>query len=132
MKIKKGSCMCGEVQFECSGEPFSFSLCHCTMCQKFSGGPFGAFVGVKKKDFKYTQGENTITVFKSSDWASRAFCSKCGSSLMYLYHEAPENCFVGAGAFDDELGIKPKRHIFVKDKCNWFDITDNIEQVQRF
>lgn len=36
--------------------------------------------------------------------------------------------FISAGLFDDELGIKPRRHIFVGDKCSWFDITDNIPQ----
>lgn len=131
-EVKKGSCMCSEIQFEYSGAPFSFNLCHCTMCRKFSGGPFGSFLGLKKADFRYTAGEDLITVFKSSDWASRCFCSKCGSSLVYLSHKNPDNYFVAAGIFDDELGIAPKKHIFVKDKCEWFTIADDIPQIERY
>lgn len=131
-QIKHGSCMCGEIKFEYLGSPFSFSLCHCSMCQKFSGGPFGSFIGVKKEDFKFTAGEEAITEFHSSDWASRTFCSKCGSSLMYLYHEMNDSYFVSAGMFDDDPEIRPQKHIFVKDKCPWFKITDDIPQVEKF
>jgi len=129
---KKGTCMCEGIQFEYTGTPFSFNLCHCKMCQKFGGGAFGSFIGLKKENFKYIQGKDLETVFTSSEWASRAFCSKCGSSLMYLYHEMPDSLFVSAGLFDDDPGIRPKRHIFVKDQCSWFEITDSIEQIEKY
>jgi hypothetical protein len=131
-EAKKGSCMCAGVQFEYTGTPFSFSLCHCQMCQKFSGGAFGAFVGLKKNDFKYSKGEELVTEFKSSDWASRTFCSKCGSSLMYLYHEMTDSYFVSAGSLDDDPEIRPDKHIFVKDKCQWFNIIDDIPQIESY
>lgn len=131
-KVFKGSCMCGSIQFEYIGEPFSFNLCHCKMCQKFSGTSFGAFIGVNKKDFSYTSGKGYITIFESSDWASRSFCSKCGSSLMYLYNEKPDAYFVSAGLFDEKIDFKPEKHIFVKDKCNWYEILDNIPQIERY
>ena len=130
--IKKGSCMCGEIKFECKGTPFSFSLCHCKMCRKFSGGPHGAFMGVKVEDFTYTVGESLVKVFTSSDWAKRSFCSQCGSSLMYLYNDWPDKYFVSAGLFDDDPGIKPQKHIFVKDKASWFDIKDDLEQIEKY
>jgi hypothetical protein len=47
-EVKSGSCMCGNVQFEYIGTPNRFSLCHCKMCQRFSGGAFGAFVNVNR------------------------------------------------------------------------------------
>ncbi len=130
--LKKGSCMCGGVKFEYTGTPFSFSLCHCTMCQKFGGGAFGSFIGLKKADFKFSEGEELVTEFKSSDWASRTFCSKCGSSLMYLYHEMNDSYFVSAGLFDSDPEIRPAKHIFVKDKCSWFEITDDIVQIEKY
>lgn len=131
-KVFKGSCMCGEIQFEYTGKPFTFSLCHCKMCRKFSGSAFGAFIGIKKVDFEYTKGAELETIFSSSEWASRAFCSKCGSSLKYLYHEMEDSIFLSSGVFDDEPDIAPSRHIFVKDKSEWFSITDELPQIEKY
>jgi len=131
-KVNKGSCMCGEIQFEFSDTNCSFNLCHCQMCQKFSGSAFGAFFRAKKETFKFIKGEDLEKIYPSSDWASRAFCSNCGSSIRYIYHEKPENVYLSAGLLDGKTELKPVRHIFTKDKCQWFDITDNIPQVEKF
>jgi hypothetical protein len=101
------------------------------MCRKFGGNAFGSFVGIRKSDFKYIKGEELLKIFRSSEWASRAFCSICGSSLMFLYDKTPDSYDVSAGAFDSGLDSRPTRHIFVKDKCSWFDITDDLEKVQK-
>ena len=53
---------------------------------KFNGGPFNAFVGCKKDNFKY-KGKQLETIFPSSKWANRSFCPQCGSSLMCIYHK---------------------------------------------
>jgi hypothetical protein len=42
-KIHKGSCFCGEVQFEVSGEPAGMGYCHCESCRHWSAGPVNAF-----------------------------------------------------------------------------------------
>ncbi len=38
-KIHKGSCFCGGVQFEVSGEPAGMGYCHCESCRQWSAGP---------------------------------------------------------------------------------------------
>lgn len=130
--IKKGSCLCGEIQFEYIGTPFSFNLCHCKMCQKFGGGAFSSYIGLNKEKFKYIKGGKLEKVYISSEWASRTFCSKCGSPLRYIYHDQPESIFICAGLFEGDPGIKPNKHIFVKDKCEWFEITDILPQVEKY
>ena len=124
--------MCNGIQFEYHGDFSSFSLCHCKMCQKFGGGAFGSFVSLKKSKFNYNKGEQLVKIFNSSAWASRAFCSKCGSSLMYIYHEMPDTLSLSAGLFDDDLEVKPSKHIFVKDKCSWMDINDSLAQIEKY
>jgi hypothetical protein len=42
-KTLKGSCFCGEVQFEVSGEPAGMGYCHCESCRHWSAGPVNAF-----------------------------------------------------------------------------------------
>ncbi len=45
----KGSCLCGKVTFEISGEPSSLSYCHCSRCRK-AAGVFSAVVIGKADD----------------------------------------------------------------------------------
>lgn len=130
--IQKGSCLCGKVQFKYSGPLSDFSICHCTMCQKFSGTAFGTFIGLKKDHFVYTSGEDYVTLYDSSSWSSRAFCKHCGSSLMYIYHKMPDTLSVSAGLFDNPLPVKPSKHIFVKNKCNWLELKDDLPKLSTF
>lgn len=121
-----GSCVCGAVTYEIKGTPKQINICHCKMCQKFSGSAFGSFMRVMSEDFTLTKGKETV--FESSPWAKRTFCSKCGSSLRYINNEKPEYKFVATGTLDTDPGIRPKKHIFVKDKADWYEITDHIPQ----
>ena len=129
--VKKGSCLCGGVRFEYRGAFLDFDLCHCSMCRKFCGDPFGAFAGCAKERLKRIRGKELETVFPSSARASRSFCSRCGSSLMYIYHKSPDRVFVSTGLFDGPLGARPGRHVFVQDKCGWFDVADGLPQCGR-
>ena len=124
----KGSCLCGSIQFQINNTPKQINLCHCKMCQKFSGSAFGSFMRVHKEDFLVTQGQDLETIYDSSDFAARAFCSKCGSSFRYINKEAPDLIFVAAGCLDDHPGIEPRHHIFVKDKAPWYDIDKKFPQ----
>jgi hypothetical protein len=33
-----GSCLCGQINFELRDEPLTFYVCHCTNCQRRTGG----------------------------------------------------------------------------------------------
>lgn len=124
----KGSCLCKKIKFEISTSPKQINLCHCKMCQKFSGSAFGSFMRVETSGFKITEGKEFEKIYNSSDFAARAFCSECGSSFRYIYKESPELTFVATGCLDDDPQIKPRHHIFVKDKAPWYEINSNIPQ----
>ena len=78
-----GGCQCGAVRYALYAEPTNPHVCHCRMCQKASGGYFGAFAGVALADFAWEQG--TPGVFKSSELAERGFCRDCGTPLSFRY-----------------------------------------------
>ena len=44
--LHTGGCQCGAVRYALYAEPTNPHVCHCRMCQKASGGYFGAFAGV--------------------------------------------------------------------------------------
>ena len=47
----KGGCQCGAVRYRLDATPGG-NICHCRMCQKAGGGPFMAFGGVPRGDFR--------------------------------------------------------------------------------
>ena len=76
-----GGCQCGAVRYRFSARPDDVSLCHCRMCQKATGGMFGAFAGGRIETFVITRG-NPGT-FRSSASVERGFCPQCGTPLTF-------------------------------------------------
>lgn len=79
--ILKGSCLCQAVRYEIYAEPSQVSNCHCAMCQKQHGAPYGTYLSVKKSDFNYISGEENLICFNSSSTIQRKFCGVCGSNI---------------------------------------------------
>lgn len=127
--MKNGSCLCGAVKFEISGELRPVLSCHCGQCRKTSGH-FWAATQVSVDGLKIVS-EETLTWFRSSDWAKRGFCSTCGSSLFWKMDE--ENYIsVAAGSLDGPTDLETKAHIFMEDKGDYYEINDGAEQLAKF
>ena len=77
-----GSCFCGAVTLEVSGEPEAMGYCHCRSCRSWSGGPVNAFSLWKPEAVKVTAGKANVAVFKKTPLSERTYCSKCGGHLM--------------------------------------------------
>lgn len=99
-KTKTGSCLCGAVEITIS-EPIKkdVSACHCGMCRKWTAGTFYSIHGGKEADIQF-KGAESIGRYRSSDWAERAFCKECGSSLFYHSFE-DDQCYVSADLFSE-------------------------------
>ncbi len=78
------------------------------------------YAGVESEEFTL-KGEEHVTAYRSSDWAERAFCSKCGSCLWYVFLPTGNRTFL-AGLFDLPEGMEIKQQIFVDEKPDWYDL----------
>ena len=117
--------MCGAVSFNAVGMSDEFSACHCKMCQRWTGS---FFKGVSVATEKLTiSGQKNITVFKSSNFAERAHCSKCGSAIWWRMTTGPHvgNTSVALGLLDDTDGITLKREYFVDYKNSTNVLSDD-------
>jgi hypothetical protein len=114
-----GSCLCGAVSFQISGEFESFFLCHCKYCQKDTGSAHAANLFSSNAILNWISGEDQINNFKlPSTRHAKAFCSNCGSALPNLQMNG-KLLVVPAGSLDSPIRIKPNAHIFVSSKANW-------------
>ena len=125
--MHRGSCLCGAVTFEVSGDLPPPDACHCSQCRKQSGH-FFASTDVPRSALSI-QGSESITWFRSSEKVQRGFCSACGSSLFW---DPMERDWIGVamGAFDSPTGTKLRIHIYVADKGDYYDISDGLPQNQ--
>ncbi len=116
----KGKCLCGAVEITLTDAHKEIDVCHCSMCQQWVGSMYAGI----ECDGSNVIGEESITTYASSDWAERAFCSKCGSSLWYKFKPTGARTFL-AGLFDLPNNMPIKQQIFVDEKPDWFDIAQD-------
>jgi hypothetical protein len=114
-----GGCQCGAVRYEWVEPPEYASVCYCRMCQKASGQPFMAFTGGKREHLRFTHGEPSV--FKSSSFATRGFCSACGTPLTYRIIESG-NISVTICSLDDPEAMRPTSQDGIEGKVSWINM----------
>lgn len=117
---RTGGCACGAVRFEAAEPFFAVGSCHCTDCQKISGGGPNYVALVPKAALTVTKGEPKLheKAGDSGKTVKRAFCGECGTPLWSL---PPEGPFfpVKLGAFDDAAGLAPQMQIYTSSAPAW-------------
>jgi hypothetical protein len=126
-KVTSGGCLCGAVRYEIKGPLRNVVNCHCSMCQKLHG-VFGAHSKALKKNITITNG-NGLGWFKTSEVAQRGFCRECGSSLFWEPFNLDATGII-AGSLDGPTGLQTMGHIFVSEKPDFYEITDENPQFQ--
>ncbi|MBF0287102.1 MAG: GFA family protein [SAR324 cluster bacterium] len=118
--ITKGSCLCGEVQYEIQGPLKMFQYCHCSRCRKFTGSAHASNVFVPPNQFKWTEGDNSIGRYEMPDakYFATCFCKKCGSSLPWTV-QGGKNIVVPAGTLDDDPQLRPVHNAFWESRAPW-------------
>ena len=122
-----GSCLCGVVRYEITGEIKRVTHCHCSMCRKAHGAAFGTYGTLLHTDFRFTAGEHAVATYRSSSSVIRTFCDRCGSTLQwYSETSEPEWMGIALGTLDTPLDQPIQKHIFTASKASWYQINDGL------
>ena len=124
-----GACLCEEVAFDVlrsDDYPASseMGMCHCTTCQRWSGGPGVPFLAIPPEHLKVIRGQELIGRYRGLGRSVRSFCRRCGSSL---YTDAGHMYYVSAGVLRG-LEQTASFHIYVADKAAWDQIAGDAPQ----
>ena len=79
----EGGCFCGRIKFCSNTAPSSCSMCHCRMCQRWTGAPAAMTANFNLDDLEWI-GDEPET-FATSSILDRQFCRDCGTSIGYRY-----------------------------------------------
>jgi hypothetical protein len=129
----RGSCLCGGVSFEVSGDFKGIVKCHCSRCRKGRSAAHCNNLFIESPEFEWLSGRDLVACFAVPD-AQRfqnCFCRICGSIVP---RREPDRArlAVPAGSLDTDSPVGEGLHIFVGSKAPWYDITDEHEQHDTF
>ncbi len=103
----EGHCLCGAVRLRVADHDPRIGACHCRMCQRWSGGLFLSFTASQ------VEVEGEVARYRSSPFAERAFCPRCGSHLwMRDTGTADASYDLMPGLFDEAAGWPMRSEIY--------------------
>ncbi|GAW14233.1 hypothetical protein ANO14919_036320 [Xylariales sp. No.14919] len=129
--MPKGSCMCGAVRFELTGEPLGTFICHCAPCRKYAGANGSANLIVEPEHYRQT-GE-------IRNWARKGisgqdvvydFCATCPTVIVVRAESMGGRLVLKTGLLDSVADIQrlsPKVELFVKDRIDsWCERSSDV------
>ncbi|PYI09641.1 hypothetical protein BO78DRAFT_427311 [Aspergillus sclerotiicarbonarius CBS 121057] len=135
-EVVSGSCLCGGIQYEITGQPMKRILCHCDNCRKVSGSCFTANSFLTPSQLHIKTGESLIQSYKDTKVASgnvlnRRFCRVCGSPV-YITSSAHEGTIVvPSGTLDGEEARtwKPEEEFFCKSRREYLPALEGTKRL---
>jgi hypothetical protein len=103
-----GGCLCGDVRFVASGQPWRVGLCHCMDCRKHHGALFHASAIFPQQSVAIS-GE-------VRDYAGRCFCPRCGSSV---FSRSADEIELSLGALDAPDRFLPTYELWTVRREAW-------------
>ena len=121
----EGHCLCGAVMVRATPVRRHVEACHCSMCRHWTGG---ALLSVQCGSDVQIEGTEHVVRYRSSKWAERAFCGRCGSGLFYRYLPLDTHAFP-AGLFPDDALLPLSEEIFIDEKPAYYAFDADSEKL---
>jgi hypothetical protein len=127
-----GSCLCGAIKYEVTGEPVRTAVCHCDDCRKATGSSYATNFFFKEEDIVVTQGTPKEFQHKSDagNTMTKQFCGDCGSQLFGIGSGSPGVKHIKAGTLDNVGDLKPAISVFTARKHPFTVLDPDIEQFE--
>lgn len=122
-----GSCLCGGVAYEVRGPVRDALLCHCENCRRTHGN-YAAYASARREDLVIARDATLRWYHTDKDVTpnvKRGFCSECGASVFWD-PEGYEFVYFSAGSLDQPTGIGSAGHIWLSEKGDWYELTDDL------
>ena len=109
------SCLCGAVRVSATLKNNAVVACHCTQCQRWTGG--GPLYAIRAEDVVFHNRDN-IGLYHASAHGERGYCRICGTTLYWtMQGKSPQ--YLPVGLLDDQSGLSVQEEIFVDYRPSW-------------
>ena len=114
-----GSCLCGTIAFEITGDVAAFFLCHCSRCRKGTGSAHAANLFAPGASVRWTQGKSELRHYQhDGSRHHRSFCATCASPMP---HVGNDHIVIPAGCLDTAPDVPITAGICWSDRAAWVD-----------
>ena len=118
--------MCGGVRFALSEPATQAGYCHCTRCQKRTGGGWSVQARIDGRTFRLLRGEELIGAWRHADGGfEKCFCTRCGAHLFSRNPDDGSQMSIRMAAFDGDPGVRPSWHAFAAYAPPWEPVPDD-------
>lgn len=124
-----GSCLCGAVRYEVRGPLRDVLYCHCFNCRR-THGHYSAYSSSRRGDLVITEDRGLKWYHTDKDVTpnvQRGFCQECGASVFWD-PQGYEFVYISAGSLDAPTHIKGAGHIWLSEKGDYYEITDDLSR----
>ena len=131
----EGRCSCGAVRYRMNSTPMIVHACHCTECQRLSGGAFAINALVEADRIDLLAGEPEPIPVKGTSGKNQTIlrCPQCRVALWSHYPGAgPKIAFVRVGTLSEPSRLPPDIHIYTSTKLPWLDLPAGAKAVEEY
>lgn len=130
-----GKCTCGAVQFDLTDRPLFIHACHCTWCQRETGGPHAVNAMIESACVQVVAGEPVAVETPSNSGKGQVIlrCPECHVALWSHYAGGGRDfAFVRVGVLEERAALAPDIHIFTSTKAPWYVLPDGVPAMPEY
>jgi len=131
----EGRCTCGKIRYRLNDRPLFTHACHCTWCQRETGGPHALNAMIETSLIELLAGRPVDVATPSASGKGQTIlrCPDCQIALWSHYAGAGRRfAFVRVGTLDNPAACPPDIHIFTTTKLPWYRLPDSIPAVPEY
>jgi hypothetical protein len=131
----EGRCTCGEVRYRMNSTPLIVHACHCSECQRLSGGAFAinALIEADRVETLAGETEPVAVVGTSGKPQTIHRCPRCRVALWSHYPGGGTKVsFVRVGTLEEPRRLPPDIHIYTSTKVPWLALPADVPSVDEF
>lgn len=116
----EGGCACGAVRYRLESEPLFVNCCHCSWCQRESGGAFALNAMIETDRVTVLRGNPATVLTPSASGKGQKIvrCPECKVAV-WSHYSGDFISFVRVGTLDRAAEFPPDIHIFVSTRQPW-------------
>ncbi|WP_374347569.1 GFA family protein [Chitinimonas sp.] len=117
-----GGCACGALRYRMQRQPLFVHCCHCTRCQRETGGPFAHHAVLERKALLILCGQPERALVPTDSgrkhWVFR--CPLCHGAMWNEHgSRSPVLCYIRVGTLDQPAQFPPQAHIYCRSRQPW-------------
>jgi len=131
-----GTCLCGNLKYEFSGEGSQRVLCHCTQCRRMTSSAFSTNIVIPASAFTIHGTPKNYTFVRGEEIHTTSFCGDCGTTISKIvdgFEKFKGLVVVQGGTLDEGQGfekLKVDAELYVSNRADWLKEMEGAKQVE--